>query len=110
MLHVALFHRFYGATLYTFILGWFSPFLFIIFALEPLAALGAFFFGKANCSNGLKVTMWAGMTFLGCYRLHDYLTVGLESDADMFKLFFVYLPFLISLFILIGVGYRKLKK
>ena len=103
MLHFFLFRNFYGISVTFLITGWATSVGFVCFATELILGLLAYRFGQSNYSLKLKGFVWLSFLATGIYRLYDYLTVGLESDADIFKLFCVYLHFFIPILILIGI-------
>ena len=74
-----------------------------VFLLGDLAAIFfGFCLGRADYAPKWKAILWAAITFFFSYRLYDLVTVGLRSDADIYKPFFVWQLFLMVLVMLIG--------
>lgn len=109
MLHFLLFRDLYGVPVTFLITGWATSVGFVCFITEFVFGLLAYCFGRADYSLKLKAFVWLLFLSVGVYRLHDYLTVGMESDADIFKLYGVYLHFLIPILILIGILIQRKK-
>ena len=84
------------------IVGWTYGYGSTIFLGELLILLFGYCLGRADYSPRLKASLWLAVAAFFSYRLYDLITVGLRSDADIFKPFFVWQLFLLVLLIPIG--------
>ena len=69
---------------------------------DALAIFLAYCLGRADYAAKWKRLLWLAVTTLFIWRLYDFLTVGLRSDADIYKPFFVWQLFLMVLVIPTG--------
>lgn len=74
-----------------------------VFLLGDIVAIFlGYCLGRADYAPRLKAALWLAAAAFFSYRLYDLVTVGLRSDADIFKPFFVWQLFLLALVMLIG--------
>jgi hypothetical protein len=66
---------------------------------DALAIFLAYCLGRADYSQKWKAALWLAIAGFFVYCLYDFLTVGLRSDADIYKPFLVWQLFLMVLVI-----------
>lgn len=69
---------------------------------DLMAILLAYCLGRADYNAKWKAALWLAVTAFFAYRLYDLVAVGLRSDGDIYKPFFVWQLFLMVLLLPIG--------
>ena len=85
-----------------FLTGWATSYGFFTFSVELVTAFLAYCFGRAAWPSRLKAAAWLALSCLTSWRIYDLVTVGLRSDADIFKPYFAWLLFLSCVLIPLG--------